>query len=55
MAKKLAIAGKVIDISKIGKKSLAQFRDQLRRNKVNLSDELSETIYKRLTTNKEEK
>lgn len=51
-AKKLAIAGKVIDVTKIGDKSLAQFRDQLRRNNVNIPEEQSEIIYTRLTSKK---
>ena len=52
-AKKLAIAGKVIDVTKIGDKSLAQFRDQLRRNNVNIPEEQFEIIYTRLTSKKE--
>lgn len=49
----LAIAGKLIDISNVKSKSLAQFRLQLRRNHVEITEEQTELLYSRLT-NKEE-
>ena len=42
---KLAIAGKVIDISKIGEKTLAQFRAQLKANGIVLEEESLERLY----------
>lgn len=42
---KLAIAGKVIDISKIGEKTLAQFRAQLKQNGIVLEEESLERLY----------
>lgn len=43
--KKLAICGKTIDISKIAEKSAAQFRDQLKRNGIVLTDEEFDAIW----------
>lgn len=45
---KLAICGKVISIEKIGEKSLAQFKQQLRQNKLQVSDERAEKVYNAL-------
>ena len=42
---KLAICGKVISIEKIGEKSLAQFKSQLKLGKVSVSDERAEKVY----------
>ena len=42
---KLAIAGKVIDISKIGEKTLAQFRAQLKQNGVTIEEDSLERLY----------
>lgn len=43
--KKLAIGGKVISIEKIGEKSLAQWKAQLKLAGVSVSDERAEMIY----------
>lgn len=43
--KKLAICGKIIDISKIAEKSAAQFRDQLKRNGITLTDEMFNALW----------
>lgn len=42
---KLAICGKVISIAKIGEKSLAQFKSQLKLAGVNVSDERVSKVY----------
>ena len=42
---KLAIAGKVIDISKIGEKTLAQFKAQLKQNGVVISDDTAHRLW----------
>ena len=46
--KKLAIAGKVIDITKIGEKTQAQFAAQLRQNGIEVPDELLTKVYQQL-------
>ena len=43
--KKLAIAGKVITFNDLENKSLAQFKQQLKMNKVDISDERAESVY----------
>lgn len=43
---KLAICGKIIDMSKIAEKSAAQFRDQLKRNGIILSDDQFDDLWK---------
>lgn len=45
---RLAIAGKTINIEKIGEKTLAQFRAQLKQNGVIIDDAASERIYRNL-------
>ena len=45
---KLAIAGKVIDVSKIGEKTLAQFKAQLKQNGVVIGDERADKLYHHL-------
>lgn len=47
-AKKLAIAGKVIDVTKIGDKSQAQFAAQLKQNGIVLTPERLNRIYLKL-------
>lgn len=42
---RLAIAGKTINIEKIGEKTLAQFRQQLKQNGVTIDDTTSERLY----------
>lgn len=42
---KLAICGKVISIEKIGEKSLAQWKNQLKLSKVDISDAEAERVY----------
>lgn len=46
--KHLAIQGKVINVEKIGEKTLAQFKAQLKQNGVTLEDEQVEFIYNSL-------
>lgn len=41
----LAICGKVINISKIGEKSFAQFKAQLKQNSVTVDDEYAKHVY----------
>ena len=48
MEKRLAIAGKVITFNDIENKSLAQFKQQLKQNKVEIADETAERLYKNL-------
>lgn len=45
---KLAIAGKTIDVSKIGEKTLAQFKAQLKQNGVVIDDERANKLYHHL-------
>ena len=45
---KLAIAGKVIDVSKIADKTLAQFKAQLKQNGIVVSDERADKLYHHL-------
>lgn len=47
-AKKLAIAGKVINVTKIGSKSQAQFAAQLKANGIVLPEERLNRIYLKL-------
>lgn len=42
---KLAICGKVISIEKIGEKSLAQWKNQLKLAKIDVSDAEAERVY----------
>ena len=42
---KLAICGKVISIEKIGEKSLAQWKSQLKLSRVDISDAEAERVY----------
>lgn len=47
--KKLAIAGKLVDVSKIPEKSQAQFAAQLRQNGItNIPDEQIAALYERV-------
>lgn len=46
--KHLAIQGKVINVEKIGEKTLAQFKAQLKQNGVTLEDAHAERVYKNL-------
>lgn len=46
--KHLAICGKMVDVSKFAEKSKAQFRDQLRRNGVELDDAAFEMLYEHM-------
>lgn len=46
--KKLAICGKTIDMSKVADKTAAQFRDQLKRNGVTLSDEQFDALWENI-------
>lgn len=48
MEKKLAIAGKKIIFTDIEKKSLAQFKQQLRQNKIEIADETAYRLYMNL-------
>jgi len=41
----LAICGKVINIAKIGEKSLAQFKAQLKQNGITVDDEYAKHVY----------
>ena len=41
----LAIDGKVINISKIGEKTLAQFKQQLKQNGLTIDDARAESVY----------
>lgn len=41
----LAIDGKVINVSKIGEKSLAQFRQQLKQNGLEIDPERLQSVY----------
>ena len=43
--KRLAIAGKVITFNDIENKSLAQFKQQLKQNKVEIADETAERLW----------
>ena len=43
--KTLAICGKVINIERIGEKSLAQFKAQLRQNGIVIDDEYASHVY----------
>ena len=45
---KLAIGGKIINVEKIGEKSLAQFRQQLKQNGVTVEDATSERLWMNL-------
>ena len=45
---KLAIGSKIINIEKIGEKSLAQFRQQLKQNGVTIEDAASERLWMNL-------
>lgn len=45
---KLAICGKVINTEKVADKTLAQFKQQLKQNGVEVSDERAEKVYKRI-------
>lgn len=47
--KQLAICGKTIDLSNFAGKSSAQFRDQLRRNGVEMEDSQFELLFEQLT------
>ena len=44
-AKKLAICGKVISIEKIGEKSLAQWKSQLKLAKIDIDDATAERLW----------
>lgn len=46
--KRLAIGGKVIDVSEISEKSLAQFRAQLKQNGLTVEDAASERLWMNL-------
>lgn len=43
--KQIAIGGKKISVKDIEKKSIAQFKQQLRQNKVEFTDETAEKLY----------
>lgn len=45
---KLAIGGKIINVEKIGEKSLAQFRQQLKQNGVTVEEATSERLWMNL-------
>lgn len=45
---KLAIGGKIINVEKIGEKSLAQFRQQLKQNGATVEDATSERLWMNL-------
>lgn len=46
--KKLAICGKIINVEKIGEKSLAQFRQQLKQNGVTVEEATLERLWMNL-------
>lgn len=45
---KLAIGGKIINVEKIGEKSLAQFRQQLKQNGITVEEATSERLWMNL-------
>ena len=46
--KVLAVGGKSVNIAKIAQKTLAQFKQQLKQNGINLTDEHAAKLYAKL-------